>query len=108
MPQLGNGHVAFTAGQRTVNMNGLYNGYRGESHRARIPNWANVQLDHCRETEDECVYEMNIRDGVFSETLETDEVKIVHSLIVHRQFNRAIVNFFTVTRKSGTGQLFLT
>lgn len=104
MPQLGNGHVAFTTLSRTVNMNGLYNGYRGESHRARIPNWANIRLEYCENSIDECVYEMNIRNGVFSVTLDYNEVTVKHSLIVHRLFNRAIVNFFTLTRKNSQGK----
>lgn len=105
MPQLGNGHVAFTTLSRTVNMNGLYNGFKGESHRARIPNWANIILEYCENSIDECEYEMNIADGIFSVNLETEDVTVRHSLIVHRLFDRAIVNCFTLTRKNTTSVL---
>lgn len=38
MPYVGNGHLASTIFDNKVYVNGLYNGERGESHRARVPN----------------------------------------------------------------------
>ncbi len=45
MPPIANGHVATVPFTDTVYMNGLYNGVRGESHRARIPSLHNVRVD---------------------------------------------------------------
>ena len=42
MASVGNGHVATVVDSDTVYMNGLYNGGRGESHRARIPSRINI------------------------------------------------------------------
>ena len=44
MPSVGNGHVATVLHSVTIFMNGLYNGERGESHRARIPSHINIRV----------------------------------------------------------------
>jgi hypothetical protein len=38
MPYLGNGHLASTVFDDAIYVNGVYNGERGVSHRARVPN----------------------------------------------------------------------
>ena len=45
MASVGNGHLATIVYSETVYMNGLYNGERGESHRARIPSRINVSME---------------------------------------------------------------
>lgn len=44
MPYVGNGHQASTIFNNAVFLNGLYNGIRGESHRARVPNIHNFSF----------------------------------------------------------------
>lgn len=44
MPYVGNGHIASTIFNNAIFMNGLYNGQRGESHRARLPNVHNFSF----------------------------------------------------------------
>lgn len=44
MPYVGNGHLASTIFDNKVYVNGLYNGERGESHRARVPNTHNFRI----------------------------------------------------------------
>jgi len=44
MPYVGNGHLASTIFDNKVYLNGLYNGERGESHRARVPNIHNFTI----------------------------------------------------------------
>ena len=44
MPYVGNGHLASTIFNNAIFVNGLYNGQRGESHRARIANFHNFNL----------------------------------------------------------------
>lgn len=105
MPTIGNGHVAFTIGQRNVYMNGFYNGERGESHRARIPNFANILIPYCENAIDECEYAMDAKNGIFSVTISTPEFELVHQLFAHRVFDRLIVNLITVTRKQDTGMI---
>lgn len=43
-PTVGNGHVATVMFTDVVNLNGLYNGDKGESHRARIPSRNNIKV----------------------------------------------------------------
>lgn len=105
MPTLGNGHLSCTLLQRNVFVNGIYNGERGESHRARVPNFANIYVEYCENAIDECEYTMDIRNGVFSMHLETPEFDVEHKLFFHRVFDRVIVNLVKVTRKSDTGKL---
>lgn len=45
MPSVGNGQLATVIYTDTVYMNGLYNGERGESHRARIPSQINIRMN---------------------------------------------------------------
>lgn len=45
MPSIGNGQLATGIYTDTVYMNGLYNGEKGESHRARIPSQINIRMD---------------------------------------------------------------
>lgn len=44
MASVGNGHVATVVMSDTIFMNGLYNGERGDSHRARIPSRINIRV----------------------------------------------------------------
>jgi hypothetical protein len=44
MATVGNGHVATTVYTDRVFMNGLFNGFKGESHRAIIPSRNNVRI----------------------------------------------------------------
>lgn len=47
MPVLANGHIGLTVFSDSIYMNGLYNGRKGLSHRARIPNYSNIQIKNC-------------------------------------------------------------
>ena len=44
MPSLGNGQLAFVPFSDTITVNCLYNGDSWNSHRARVPNYANYVL----------------------------------------------------------------
>jgi len=43
-PTVGNGHIATAVFTDNVFMNGLFNGFKGESHRAIIPSRNNVKI----------------------------------------------------------------
>lgn len=47
MPVLANGHIAFVPNGDSIYMNGVYNGFMGETHRARIPNLAQIRFEPC-------------------------------------------------------------
>lgn len=44
MAYVGNGHLASTVFDNAIYVNGMYNGARGVSHRARLPNMHNFQI----------------------------------------------------------------
>ncbi|XP_047987690.1 protein-glucosylgalactosylhydroxylysine glucosidase [Leguminivora glycinivorella] len=101
MPSIGNGHIATNIFSNTVYLNGLYNGHKGESHRARIPAWANVRLNSTLTHKPFApVYSLNTRDGVFTVRVDRDRSVVTQRIFAHRFYNRAIVNQIEVTSKT--------
>lgn len=120
-PTLANGHLGFTVFGDTVYMNGLYNGHEGLSHRARIPNWANINVGIFGETtttkapsQDENVnsainsqtFRLNAKTGIFQReiTVNDNHYKIIHLIYAHRFYNRAIINQVSIYRLNYDGK----
>jgi hypothetical protein len=104
MPVLSNGHVGFGVFSDSVYMNALYNGHAGLSHRARIPNYANIQLTHCRMS-DSCKYTFNMKYGFFMTEMNVeDQFKVTHLIYAHRYYDRAIINQFYIQRMRSKGE----
>lgn len=112
-PVMANGHVGFIPYGDTIYMNGLYNGYGGRSHRARIPNYANIQFETCSRSasmasdlnklssEPRCTYALDIFNGIFRTQANFDNGHLIVEQIqyAHRYYDRAIVNRIAVQRK---------
>lgn len=122
MPVLSNGHIAVQLRGCNVYKNGLYNGQHGLSHRARIPNYSNVNVviataaaaaaRHEEEDDDDrqlsnrsstttttTSYRMNHRHGIFETLIQVgNRIAIRHMVYVHRYFTRSIVNEIILTR----------
>jgi protein-glucosylgalactosylhydroxylysine glucosidase len=100
IPTLSNGHIAFVINGNAILMNGLYNGERGESHRARIPNYSNLEVDvECGATN--CAFSLNMRKGIFEATISSNtNHRFLQQIYAHRFYNRAIINKFTLARTS--------
>lgn len=88
-------------------MNGLYNGEKGLSHRARIPNYLNLQIDICSSSsqtsevnQNQCIYQLNTKTGMFHVKYKSkfNEYEINHYIYPHRYYNRAIIQQFTIQR----------
>ncbi|KAG5674373.1 hypothetical protein PVAND_004347 [Polypedilum vanderplanki] len=95
MPTLSNGHVGFTIFSDSVYMNALYNGRGGLSHRARIPNFSNIQFADCSQ----CRYTMNMQYGYFMTEMNIEnEFIATHLVYAHRYYNRAIINQYFIQR----------
>ncbi|XP_053664830.1 protein-glucosylgalactosylhydroxylysine glucosidase-like [Anopheles marshallii] len=96
LPTLANGHLGFTVFQDAVYMAGLYNGAGGLSHRARIPNMANVRLDNdCYRGKDRsCSVTLDLRSGYFRVSYENanHSFRMTHLLYPHALYRRLIVN----------------
>lgn len=105
IPTLSNGHVAFVIFGDSILLNGLYNGERGESHRARIPNYSNL-IPNIACTNNNCDYELNMRKGYFEVTrTAVNNRLVVQQIYAHRYFNRAIINRVHFSRVTGTSVL---
>jgi hypothetical protein len=101
MPTLSNGHVGFTTFSDSVYTNALYSGRGGLSHRARIPNFANLQFDDCAR----CSYTMNMQYGYFKEEMNVEnEFIATHLVYAHRYYDRAIINQFFIQRLGSRGE----
>jgi len=108
LPTLGNGHVGFTLSSNDIYMNGLYNGHTLHSHRARIPNWANIRVDYCQgDKKNDCEWSLNVKDGIFKETIRSQDFELQHLIYPHRVSNRAIVNQINITRLNNNADLTL-
>ncbi|XP_059612821.1 protein-glucosylgalactosylhydroxylysine glucosidase-like [Phlebotomus argentipes] len=94
MPVLGNGHVGFQVMSDSVHLNGLYNGEKGLSHRARIPNYANILITNFAELNGSVKYAMDVRSGIFRTSFSPKSAayKLDHLIYAHRFYSRAIVN----------------
>ncbi|KAI8428264.1 hypothetical protein MSG28_002481 [Choristoneura fumiferana] len=100
MPSIGNGHIATNIFSDTVYLNGLYNGRKGESHRARIPAWANIRLNSTLTHRPFApIYSLNTRDGVFKVTVDRERSMVTQRIYAHRFYTRAIVNQIEVYSK---------
>lgn len=106
MPALSNGHLGFIVFSNNVYMNALYNGQAGLSHRARIPNFGNIQLadDYCCQTQT-CKYTFNVKYGYFMVELNVENQFIAtHLVYAHRYYDRAIINQFYIQRLGSKGE----
>lgn len=82
-------------------MNGLYNGHRGTSHRARIANEININISSSSIANK--TFALNAKNGVFQSTLASPDFNIVHYIYAHRFYNRAIVNQVYIYRLNYEG-----
>ncbi|XP_062706464.1 protein-glucosylgalactosylhydroxylysine glucosidase-like [Aedes albopictus] len=110
VPTLSNGNLGFTVFSDSVYLTGVYNGRGHQSHRARIPNYANIQLEACSNPENNpphCSYQLDIKFGRFRTVYAdpNEQFRLIHSVYPHRNFNHVIVNHVRVQRLSGRGTL---
>ncbi|GAB0096820.1 protein-glucosylgalactosylhydroxylysine glucosidase [Sergentomyia squamirostris] len=99
MPVLGNGHVGFQILSDSVYMNNLYNGAQGLSHRARIPNFGNIQIINYGELNGTVKYTMDTKSGIFRTSFspKSKKYRLDHLIYAHRFYDRAIVNQFFIS-----------
>lgn len=94
--------MGFTLFGDTIFLNGLYNGAAGLSHRARIPNYANIEksLD-CKFKN--CAYQLYLKHGYFEKiAYEGKSFKVTQQIYAHRFYNRAIIQRISLERIDGT------
>lgn len=105
-PVMANGYIGFIPYGDSIYMNGLYNGHKDNSHRARIPNYGNVQFEPCSRAHStkatECSYAMDIHNGLFRTTanLSDGQFSVEHIQYAHRYYDTAIVNHIKIKRQN--------
>lgn len=114
MPTLGNGHIGYTVMSDTIYMNGLYNGIGGHSHRARIPNYSNLEImimniytnqaTYPKRPDWNVTYELDLKKGIFKTTIVNNYFKIIHKTYPHRFFTRCIINEIYIIRLDSIGE----
>jgi protein-glucosylgalactosylhydroxylysine glucosidase len=109
MPAIGNGHIATNVFSDAVHINGLYNGKAGESHRSRIPGYANIRLNTTL-THDPFnpVYTLDTKEAVFKVKVECDKSVVTQRIYAHRFYTRTIVNQIQVVAKTHAGKFTYT
>lgn len=104
-PVLANGHIGYVPYSDSIYMNGVFNGFKGSSHRARIPNYANIYVESCgpaKELDFECTYALDVQRAVFEmeASLEDGNILVRQTQYAHRYYDRAIVNTIHLKRNS--------
>lgn len=106
MPSIGNGHIATDIFSDTVYMNGLYNGEKGLSHRARVPAWCNVRLNSTLGNSPlRPTYTLDTNLATFFVHVEREWSMVDQRIYAHRYYTRAIVNQISITAKHKAGKL---
>ncbi|XP_058826517.1 protein-glucosylgalactosylhydroxylysine glucosidase-like [Topomyia yanbarensis] len=108
VPTLANGNLGFVAHSDSVFLNGVYNGRGLQSHRARIPNYARLQLVQCANIETNppyCTYQLDLKFGRFRTVYDDPnrQLRLIHEVYPHRFYDHAIVNRFRIQRLNGEG-----
>lgn len=105
-PVLANGHVGYVPFGDSIYMNGLFNGnMKTNSHRARIPNFANIYFDSCGSAhtanKSRCSYKMDAQRALFQTKADIfgGNVTVEHIQYAHRYFDRVIVNTIELNSK---------
>lgn len=104
-PVLANGHVGYVPYSDSIYLNGVYNGLKGSSHRARIPNYANIFLEGCGpagRSDFNCTYALDVERAVFETeaSLEDGDIHVKQTQFAHRYYDRVIVNTIQLKRNS--------
>ncbi|KAM9815942.1 protein-glucosylgalactosylhydroxylysine glucosidase isoform 1-T3 [Syngnathus typhle] len=96
LPPLANGLLGWRVYNSTMHMGGVYNGERGECHRADLP----CPLAVTVETEEAGPnsYSLDAHTGVFTNTLTSPSVTVSQSFYSHRYFSNLMVMEIVLVR----------
>lgn len=105
-PVLANGHIGYVPYSDSIYMNGVFNGQKGSSHRARIPNYANIYVENCgpsSERDSECEYELDVQKAAFvteATVGKGNDFHVRQTQYAHRYYDSVIVNTIQMKRNS--------
>lgn len=97
IPTLSNGRIGFTPYSGSVFINGIYNGVKGESHRAEIPCYISSRLEFGTDDQERQwrvirTYRLDAKTGVYTEEIDSDYLFIQHRMYAHQKYTRLIVS----------------
>ncbi len=97
---MGNGHLGTFVWHDSIYVNGVYNGYHGESHRARIKSILSSRWDACP-GEGSSIFRLDMRQGIVSEIQSCPMATVEQRVYAHATVNRVLVNEIIITRVDG-------
>ncbi|XP_061630614.1 protein-glucosylgalactosylhydroxylysine glucosidase isoform X2 [Phyllopteryx taeniolatus] len=89
LPPLANGLLGWRVYNNTMHMGGVYNGERGECHRADVPCPLAVMVETEEAGQDR--YSLDTHTGVFTHTLTSPSVTVSQSFYSHRYHSNLMV-----------------
>ncbi|CAG2204271.1 ATHL1 [Mytilus edulis] len=108
MPPIGNGHIATNVLSDTIYMNGFYNGYREDSHRARLQATSAVDVQF-NDGRDSRYYALDMFNGIFYQKIyhPTQNTSITIMYIAHRKYDTLLVTHVSVQQILPTNISFI-
>ncbi|XP_076799706.1 protein-glucosylgalactosylhydroxylysine glucosidase-like [Clavelina lepadiformis] len=96
-PTVSNSFVGHQIFSDTIYINGLYNGRKKDSHRARIPNFLPYVITPTSSKKFSTKYMQDLDRGVFSAQAHSDSLQIEQVFYAHKLFTRLLVTEITIT-----------
>ncbi|XP_052777171.1 protein-glucosylgalactosylhydroxylysine glucosidase-like [Mya arenaria] len=103
-PPIGNGHIATNVLSDTVYMNGMYNGREDLSSRARIPSYVAIDVNISSDDVLQRAYVLNMRNGIFYQTIRTELLNITVTYFAHRNQTRIMATRVEIQRRNTTNK----
>jgi len=90
-PTLANGYIGTKLFGSAIFMTGLYNGRKGQSHRARIPSTLPYVISHTHWDSKSSQYVQNMVDGIFSVNRRLPGIAVEQSFYAHQLLSGLLV-----------------
>ncbi|XP_078001372.1 protein-glucosylgalactosylhydroxylysine glucosidase-like [Glandiceps talaboti] len=105
MASVGNGYLSTVVYGNTVYVNGVYNGFLAQSHRARIPSTNSIQVSLAGKVFSDATdvnqsYALDVNKGVFFHRINTPDVTVEQRVYAHQYYTRLLVNDVIISRQS--------
>ncbi|XP_072495684.1 protein-glucosylgalactosylhydroxylysine glucosidase isoform X2 [Notamacropus eugenii] len=101
-----NSYLGTQVYHRILHVSGVYNGARGDTHRADLPSPLNVHLvvPACQRASIEETFALDTKTGTFLHTLRGPDFLASHRIYAHRVLTHLLVSSVCIARLGSTGQ----
>ncbi|XP_060072816.1 protein-glucosylgalactosylhydroxylysine glucosidase-like [Ylistrum balloti] len=96
MPTIGNGYIATLVHSDTMYVDGVYNGYNGTSHRARLRSTSSINITDFSFPVTYRKYSLDVGRGMYVEEYTSDDVRVEMNMYAHQWMNRLLVTEISV------------